>query len=393
MLYDIFEDTKYSFYFSKSHVKSGKQVSSSWEPDIEYYLNTDLVPKVEYLSSLTELFDDYEFESEENNSKIDMNDGNNAEVILLIEEIKADTINSKMNIASVMRKCKILSLKVGNKDFHDWVEKELSGFKLSEEVPDYRKLSVVSKGDFRGYDGSSLTNTNIPMLSLPPEYRGTTAISNIRNSISSVENVLSEMNSGSANEPWNSDFVALLGDKIYKDMVCLQAWKVIPKGLLIGLLDEVKNKILNFILEIEHEIQNKSDIQANSKESGIQSLLSDYPNVLSLYNSAIEKYSSSLFKRNLLDDFRLCLECLLKDILKNKKTLENQIDILGKYLKDNGTSPALRGTFRSLLNHFIQYQNDNVKHADDDVNYDEIELIKDQTESFIKYLIKLIGKK
>lgn len=391
LLYDIFEDTKYSFYFSKSQVESGKLVSSDWKADIEYYLNTNLVPKVEYLSNLIELFDDYDFESEEDNSKHNVVIGDNSEVFQLIKEIKADAINSKIDIASLMRKCKVLAMKVGDNDFNDWVEKELSGYKLSEEVPNYRKLSVVSKGNFAGYDGSELKSISIPMLSLPSEYRETTSICNLRNSISSVENVLSEMNSDSANEPWNSDFVAFLGDKIYEGMVCLQAWKVLPKGLLIGLLDEIRNKILHFALGTENKMQTPPDMHLTSKENSIQSMLSKNPQSLKSYNDSLAKFKKNIFKRNLLDDLRLCLEFLLRDILENDKTLENQKEILGKYLKVKGLSTSLRNTFTTLITHYTKYQNDHVKH-DDDVNPEEIELIKEQTESFIKHMIKLRDK-
>ena len=53
------------------------------------------------------------------------------------------------------------------------------------------------------------------------------------------------------------------------------------------------------------------------------------PPALLIYNGAIGKYRSSLFKRNVLDDLRLALETLLKTVLENERSLENQLPALG----------------------------------------------------------------
>jgi len=128
-----------------------------------------------------------------------------------------------------------------------------------------------------------------------------------------------------------------------------------------------------------------------SKHNTVESMLGPYPKALGAYKSALDKYEKQIYQRNILDDLRLCLELLLKEILQSKKSLENQKEILGKFMKDKGSAPALRSSFQTLINHFAQYQNDHVKH-DDAVNPEEIELVKDQVDSFIKHLIKLSEK-
>jgi len=46
---------------------------------------------------------------------------------------------------------------------------------------------------------------------------------------------------------------ALVGEQIYEDMNCLAAWKMIPRGALVAMLDSVRNRVLDFVLEIESE--------------------------------------------------------------------------------------------------------------------------------------------
>ena len=57
--------------------------------------------------------------------------------------------------------------------------------------------------------------------------------------------------------------------------------------------------------------------------------LDGYPEALSLYDGALEKYEHGVFHRNLLDDLRLALEKLPRSIFSNEKSPENQIKNIG----------------------------------------------------------------
>ncbi|WP_083915021.1 hypothetical protein [Alkalispirochaeta alkalica] len=119
--------------------------------------------------------------------------------------------------------------------------------------------------------------------------------------------------------------------------------------------------------------------------------LSKFPEVLDVFNSAIEKQSHGLYKRNLLDDLRLSLELLLKNIFENSKSLENQLPILGGFIKDKGGSTELSNMFHKLIDYYTKYQNTYVKHGDA-VNEEEIEFICEITASFMKHFIRLNDK-
>ena len=70
--------------------------------------------------------------------------------------------------------------------------------------------------------------------------------------------------------------------------------------------------------------------------------LSDHPQSLTQYESALSKYEGGIFERNTLDDMRLSFELLVKDLLNNGKSLENQISGIGEILKRSGASVELR---------------------------------------------------
>ena len=98
-----------------------------------------------------------------------------------------------------------------------------------------------------------------------------------------------------------------------------------------------------------------------------------------------------MFERNVLDDLRLALETLLRGVLGNAKSLENQIGPLGEYVKGKGGSPEFSNMFVKLVEYFTKYQNRYVKH-NDGVIEDEVEFIIEITSSFMKHSVKLAGQ-
>lgn len=54
VLNEVFVSTDYSYKFRQQQSSEVKYVSSSWQPDIEYYIRKELKPKIDYLSILTE---------------------------------------------------------------------------------------------------------------------------------------------------------------------------------------------------------------------------------------------------------------------------------------------------------------------------------------------------
>jgi len=135
--------------------------------------------------------------------------------------------------------------------------------------------------------------------------------------------------------------------------------------------------------------------EGNAKEEINESLieetqhwLSEYPDALKLYNDCLEKHSNGIHQRNLLDDLRLALETLLKSVLNNGKSLENQIADLGKYINERNGSKELNNMFLKLIDYFSKYQNTYVKH-NDNVNDNEIEIIIEMASSFMKFIVRI----
>jgi hypothetical protein len=118
--------------------------------------------------------------------------------------------------------------------------------------------------------------------------------------------------------------------------------------------------------------------------------LHEHPKALTLFEQAKLKYDAKVFQRSLVDDLRLALELLLKSVLNNTKSLENQIPLVGAKLKERSTSIQFINMFQKLLDYYCKYQNEYVKH-DDNIHEEEVEFIFELTASFMKHIARVVA--
>lgn len=118
--------------------------------------------------------------------------------------------------------------------------------------------------------------------------------------------------------------------------------------------------------------------------------LENYPNAFEPYCRALKQYESKNYTRNILDNMRLSLESLLKDILNNSKSLENQKEDIGAKLKKNNLDPHIRNMFTAIIDMYCKYNNKNIKHGNK-VHILETDYMIEQTSIMMKFLISVLG--
>jgi hypothetical protein len=119
--------------------------------------------------------------------------------------------------------------------------------------------------------------------------------------------------------------------------------------------------------------------------------LESHPNVLSAFERALIHYMEGDKRkyRNLLDDLRFALEQLLKDVLKNDKSLEYQKTELLRWLEAQGVHKQTINMYHALLfGPYSQFQNDAVKHGEEFTEND-IEFTIYMTGTFMRLLLQL----
>lgn len=184
----------------------------------------------------------------------------------LLREIQNDAVNANIKISDLLRKCKILAYRLGSEEFKSWIAKELNGYVVEKELPEYRIIEVKSKGNFIGPLGSSLTNVDIPSISIDKKHHKDMHTTFLYAPVSELETLVENSWKQEKNlrDVWNANFVAFYGDKIYRNYRCIQAWKEISPAQIQGAIDLIKTKILDFVLEIEMINEDAGDVEINS---------------------------------------------------------------------------------------------------------------------------------
>ena len=182
----------------------------------------------------------------------------------LLREIQAAALDGASDLPSLLRKCKVLAARLRSDAFKNWVEYELNGYDSIEALPPYRILKVNSFGNFTGPFGSGGRNVPIPISCAPKNLRERLRHCYLTQPISGVMALIDGDKNDNPIEQWPADIVAHMAGKIYSEMNCISAWKVIPRNVLVGIVDTVRNRVLSFALEIEQEAPDAGEAPSNS---------------------------------------------------------------------------------------------------------------------------------
>ena len=147
-------------------------------------------------------------------------------------------------------------------------------------------------------------------------------------------------------------------------------------------VEELKNKLVERYSHLSEGKLSDTELIITTKH-----WLERYTASYNLYSNAIINMEKNRDLRNVLDDMRLSLELLLKDVLSNSKSLENQTKSLGVMLNQRGISKEVRNIFMKVLDYYIIYQNNNIKH-DDNVNEIEVKYIIEQTSIMMNFIVE-----
>lgn len=114
--------------------------------------------------------------------------------------------------------------------------------------------------------------------------------------------------------------------------------------------------------------------------------LKPYQAAYSLYSQAINNLQTKHNYRHAMDDLRLSLELLLKEILSNDKSLNNQTNDLREYLGRKGKSTEIIGVANNDMQALARYFDKHVKH-NNDVKTNEIDYITYLTSNIVHLLL------
>jgi hypothetical protein len=179
--------------------------------------------------------------------------------VSLFDEIQNDIVGIAP-LSSILRKAKVIAYRLKNQEFKGWVEHELNGYGKDDALPEYRNISTMSNGDFinRAW---KMTSVPIPTMNLPSQLRESINKVEMYQGVRELESfieTLEKSKKDSLTLPWPSDLIPFLTNTIYEGMACIQAWRVITKGHISHILDNTRNRLLTFTLELAERYPDKA---------------------------------------------------------------------------------------------------------------------------------------
>ncbi|MBL8217250.1 MAG: hypothetical protein JNK87_41400 [Bryobacterales bacterium] len=170
----------------------------------------------------------------------------------LLREIQSAATNENVDVATLLRKAKILAARLKNIDFQEWVNNELNGYPDPLTLPSYRVIPAAARAHLATVF-QQFNNAPVNTSFLPSEWKDLGGLARFTDPISTLAQ-LAATSDDDLRCPWPQEIATAYGAKGYdKRVYCLGAWLVVPPAALAGVVDSVKTKLLDFVLQIESE--------------------------------------------------------------------------------------------------------------------------------------------
>lgn len=189
--------------------------------------------------------------------------------------------SGEASVASLLRQVKILASRTGADPLAAWIDHELNGYPEDAELPPYRGPHHVHVlGHFMGGFGRELLNVQIPSDSWDEKLEADHLFEiRLRESVAGLESMAVEENVTLA---WNANVITKYNQFVHSgliqrvvtgDMLLAEANIPVSRHLLVGVLDAVRNRILDLALQLEKVVPNAGQASAPDAEQGLAAMV------------------------------------------------------------------------------------------------------------------------
>ena len=178
----------------------------------------------------------------------------------LIDAIRDDLVSESVDLSNTLRKAKILATKIGLPEFRDWINYEQAGYPKGAEIPSYRSFGATNLGTFLGPLGRKVENFVLPTYNLPDHVREFAVSLVVHDGVGALQAMLASEHE-SFQLKWPQEYVLLARHYIPMEdgSQLADAHQLVPSHIVSGVLDNIKNRLLDFILALQ-------DINVTSEE-------------------------------------------------------------------------------------------------------------------------------
>lgn len=162
-------------------------------------------------------------------------------------------------VAGLLRKVKVVAARLGVSRLESWVDHELTGYPVDADLPDYRgPFQSEVRGDYSGPFGSGVNFGLVPASAFPDKIANSHLFEiEFRQSVAELESM---RGTDDLRAMWSADTIAHANAliqagavQLYESMFLQQAYRPIPQYVVVGVLESVRNRILDLGLTLEAE--------------------------------------------------------------------------------------------------------------------------------------------
>jgi len=179
----------------------------------------------------------------------------------LLAKIQDAAVDSKTDITDVLRQCAILAARLKHEGFKKWVDQELNGYPPGTALPPYRiAKGITSIGHFMGAFGEQIRNVPLPLGNVPAEFRTRLSQVEFRQGAGALQAMVVGPGEDLMSR-WPADLVAWVADRYFEGRTLMAAHMELPRSAVVGVLDAVRNGVLQFVLEIEEQAPDVGEVK------------------------------------------------------------------------------------------------------------------------------------
>jgi hypothetical protein len=194
----------------------------------------------------------------------------------LINDIINELIDTEKSISSPLLKTKVLASRLQNETLLKWVSNELKGYENSDELPIYRKYKGNIVGTF--INGNQTYNDQpVPILGIDKKFQNILTDMNFFDSISSLEKLKQE-DGGMLGYIFPAEVTGLIEENWRKmgnpRLHLVNCKRRLSSSVIEEILASVRNSLLDFMLKIDAEFGNITEIEElKTKKEAISTIM------------------------------------------------------------------------------------------------------------------------
>ncbi|MGM4927671.1 hypothetical protein [Tardiphaga sp. 619_E2_N8_5] len=293
----------------------------------------------------------------------------------LLDDIIDMASDNKEPVGSLLRKCLVLERQLRNDKLRAWVDQELDGYDRDREAefPSYRVFNCVNKGEFHGMTVKAAAQP-FSLSVLSTEHREMMERVHLHQPAAAYE--ARPDHSDDAALPWPQALVNHYSHKIYRngEPAMMRAWQEIPGSILIGLLEQVRTRVLRFALDLKDslpaEAETASSVSAAQVDKSVVNIFYGGNNLIATNTAQVSQVVQQSITQNDLPSLVQAMQQLgvTKDGLKALEKAvadgepEEKADKakkwalqIGKYIGTEGVKVGVEVAKKTALHWLSQY--------------------------------------